>query len=161
MNQNSSLKKHKSGLEEDYKVRRASTLKLGQEAIDTLRKEGVEITLHNVSRKTKELDEQGKGIHFNTIRNHEELYDYYKKHSKSYKKKQKELEKHLPYRETEKHTFHEFEQLQPNRNLKNVYRQYMRLTKDELAKRLIEAEQYIAKGNQEYLKDLFETYEGS
>ena len=116
--------------------------------------------MHNVSKKTKELDEQGKGIHFNTIRNHEELYSYYKENSKSYKKKQKELEKHLPYRENEKHTFHEFEQLKPDRNLKNVYRQYMRLTKAELAKRLIEAEQYIAEGNQEYLKKLFETYEG-
>ena len=36
----------------------------------------------------------------------------------------------------------------------------MRLTKAELATRLIEAEQYIAEGNQEYLKKLFEAYEG-
>ena len=49
-------------------------------------------------------------------------------------------------------TFHEFERLRPDRNLKNVYKQYMRLTKAELATRLIEAEQYIAEGNQEYLK---------
>ncbi|PGF22623.1 hypothetical protein CON27_08240 [Bacillus thuringiensis] len=116
--------------------------------------------MHNVSKKTKELDEQGKGIHFNTIRNHEELYAYYKEKSKSYKKKQKEFEKHLPYRENKKHSFHEFEQLKSDRNLKNVYRQYMRLTKSELAKRLIEAEQYIAEGNLEYLEKLFETYEG-
>lgn len=35
----------------------------------------------------------------------------------------------------------------------------MRLTKDELATRLIEAEQYIAEGNKEYLKNLFESYD--
>jgi 3'-phosphoadenosine 5'-phosphosulfate sulfotransferase (PAPS reductase)/FAD synthetase len=158
MSQNLSLESHKSGLESDYEKRRVNSFELGKKAIDALLAEGKEVTLHNVSKKTKELDEQG--IHFNTIRNHEELYAYYKDKSKSYKKKQKELEKHLPYRENEKHTFQEFEQLNPNRNLKNVYRQYMRLTKAELATRLIEAEQYIAKGNQEYLKKLFEEYEG-
>ncbi|EEM52034.1 hypothetical protein bthur0006_36850 [Bacillus thuringiensis serovar kurstaki str. T03a001] len=41
-----------------------------------------------------------------------------------------------------------------------MYKQYMRLTKTELATRLIEAEQYIAEGNLEYLEKLFETYEG-
>ncbi|HDR7771857.1 TPA: hypothetical protein QCY13_003167 [Bacillus paranthracis] len=160
MSQDSSLKKHKSGLESDYEKRRVNSFELGKKAIDTLLTERKEVTLHNVSKKTKELDEQGKGIHFNTIRNHEELYAYYKEKSKSYKKKQKELEKHLPYRENEKYTFHKFEQLKPDRNLKNVYKQYMRLTKAELATRLIEAEQYISEGNLEYLKKLFETYEG-
>ena len=158
MNQDLSLENHKSGLESDYDKRRVNSFQLGKKAIDALLVEGKEVTLHNVSKKTKELDEQG--IHFNTIRNHEELYAYYKENSKSYKKKQKELEKHLPYRENEKPPFYEFEQLNPNRNLKNVYRQYMRLTKAELATPLIEAEQYIAEGNQEYLKKLFEEYEG-
>jgi hypothetical protein len=160
MIQNLSLENHKSGLESDYEKRRVNSFELGKKAIDALLAEGKEVTLHNASEKTKELDEQGKGIHFNTIRNNEELYAYYKEKSKSYKKKQKELEKHLPYRENEKHSFHEFEQLKPDRNLKNVYRQYMRLSKAELATRLIEIEQYIAEGNQEYLKKLFETYEG-
>ncbi|WP_336745928.1 hypothetical protein [Bacillus cereus] len=160
MSHNSSLKKHKSGLECDYEKRRINSFELGKKAIDALLTEGKEVTLHNVSKKTKELDEQGKGIHFNTIRNHEKLYVYYKENSKSYKKKQKELGKHLPYRENENHTFHEFEQLKSDRNLKNVYKQYMRLTKAELATRLIEVEQYIAEGNLDYLKKLFETYEG-
>ncbi|MED1410215.1 hypothetical protein [Bacillus paramycoides] len=160
MSQDLSIENHKSGLERDYEKRRVNSFELGKKAIDSLLSEGKEVTLHNVSKKTKELDEQGKGIHFNTIRNHEKLYAYYKEKSKSYKKKQKELEKHLPYRENEKHTFHEFEQLKPDRNLKNVYKQYMRLTKAELATRLIEAEQYIAEGNSEYLEKLFETYEG-
>jgi flagellar motility protein MotE (MotC chaperone) len=160
MNQNSSLEKNKTGLENDYEVRRINTLKLGQKAIDALLAEGEEVTLHNVSRKTKELDEQGKGIHFNTISNHEELYEYYKKNSKSYRKKQKELEKHLPYRENKKHSFREFEHLKAERNLKHVYRQYMRLTKAELVNRLIEAEQHIAEENQKYLKNLFEIYDG-
>ncbi|MCC3689460.1 hypothetical protein LLR47_30530 [Bacillus cereus] len=160
MNQNLSLKKTKSGLEKEYEIRRTHTLELGRKAIDALLAEGEEVTLHKVSRKTKELDEHSKGIHFNTIRNHEKLYEYYKEKSKSYKKKQKELEKHLPYRENEKYSFHEFEQLKPDRNLKYVYRQYMRLTRAELAIRLIEAERYIAEGNLEYLKKTFETYEG-
>ena len=53
MNQNSSLKKIKSGLEEDYKARKAKTLKLGQEAIDALIAEGKEVTLHNVLKRQK------------------------------------------------------------------------------------------------------------
>ena len=160
MNQSLSLENHKSGLEGEYEKRRANSFELGTKAINALLAEGKEVTLHNISKKTKELDEQGKGIHPNTIRNHEELYSYYKENSKSYKKKQKELEKHLPYRENEKYSFRDFEKLKPDRNLKNVYRQYMRLTKAELATRLIEAEQYIAEGNLEYLKKLFEEYEG-
>ena len=160
MNPNSSLENIKNGLEADYEARRTNTLRLGQTAIDALLVEGKEVTLHNVSKKTKELDDQGKGIHFNTIRNHEELYEYYKKNSKSYKKKQKELKKHIPYRGNQKFSFREFEHLKSNRDLKHVYRQYMRLTKGELVTRLLEAEQYIAEGNQEYMKDLFETYEG-
>lgn len=83
-----------------------------------------------------------------------------KKRVRVIRKNKKEIEKHLPYRQNEKHAFHEFEQLKSDRNLKNVYRQYMRLTKSELATRLIETEQYITKGNQAYLKRLFETYEG-
>ncbi|PEU14598.1 hypothetical protein [Bacillus sp. AFS019443] len=160
MSQDLSIENHKSALERDYEKRRVNSFELGKKAIDSLFAESKEVTLHNVSKKTKELDEQGKGIHFNTIRNHEELYAYYKEKSKSYKKKQKELERHLSYRENEKHTFHEFKQLKSDRNLKNVYRQYMRLTKSELATRLIEAEQYIAEGNLDYLEKLFETYEG-
>src|SRR4051794_12755741 len=101
MNQDLSLENHKNGLEGEYEKRRVNSFELGKKAIDALLAEGKEVTLHNVSKKTKELDEQG--IHFNTIRNHEELYSYYKEKSKSYKKKQKELEKHLPYRENEKH----------------------------------------------------------
>ncbi|MGG0537964.1 MULTISPECIES: hypothetical protein [Priestia] len=158
MNQDLSLKNHNSGLEIEYEKRRINSFELGKQAIDALLTEGKDVTLHNVSKKTKELDEQG--IHFNTIRNHEKLYAYYKEKSKSYKKKQKEFEKHRPYRDNKKHTFREFRQLNPDRDLKNVYKQYMRLTKAELATRLIEAEQYIAKGNEEYLKKLFETYEG-
>ncbi|HFR4151731.1 TPA: hypothetical protein ACHVJ6_005737 [Bacillus cereus] len=160
MSQDSSLKNHKSGLESDYEKRRVNSFKLGKKAIDALLTESKEVTLHNVSNKTKELDVQGKGIHFNTIRNHKELYAYYKEKSKSYKKKQRELKKHFSYQENQKHTFHKFEQLKPDRNLKNVSKQYMRLTKAELATRLIEAEQYIAEGNLEYLEKLFETYEG-
>ncbi|MFF2878510.1 hypothetical protein ACFVR2_19540 [Gottfriedia sp. NPDC057991] len=155
MSQELSLEPHKSGLEREYEKRKINTLELGKKAIDSIIAEGKEVTLHNISKKTKELDEHG--IHFNTIRNHEELYAYYKEMSMSYKKKQKELEKHIPFREKENLTFHE---LNPDRNLRYVYRQYMRLTKAELATRLIEAEQYIAKENQEYLKHLFETYDG-
>ncbi|HDR6319055.1 TPA: hypothetical protein QCU53_005991 [Bacillus thuringiensis] len=130
MSQELSLENRKGGLESDYEKRRVNSFELG------------------------------KGIHFNTIRNHEKLYAYYKEKSKSYKKRQKEIGKHLPYWENKKHAFHEFGQLKPDRNLKHVYKQYMSLTKAELATRLIEAEQYIAEGNLDYLKKLFKTYEG-
>lgn len=67
MSQDLSIENHKSGLERDYEKRRVNSFELGKKAIDTLLAEGKEVTLHNVSKKTKELDEQGKGIHFNTI----------------------------------------------------------------------------------------------
>ena len=78
MSQDLSIENHKSGLERDYEKRRVNSFELGKNAIDSLLAVGKEVTLHNISKKTKELDEQGKGIHFNTIRNHEDLYAYYK-----------------------------------------------------------------------------------
>jgi hypothetical protein len=71
--------------------------------IPSLRKEK-RLHLHKVAGKTKELDKQGKGNHFNTIRSHEELCEYYKDKIKNYKKKQKDIERHFFYCENEKYS---------------------------------------------------------
>jgi hypothetical protein len=115
--------------------------------------------LHNISNKNKELD--AKGIHFNSIKNNKELYKLYKEKSDTYKKKKEEANKKQKRSlEYEEPISDEFEHLKSDRNLKYTARKYMRLTKVELVKRLIQAGYYIAKGNEEELRNIFETFEG-
>ncbi len=111
-------------------------------------------------KRQKNLMNKAKGFILTPLEIMKNSMHIIKKKVRVIRKSKKELEKHLPYRKNKKYSFHEFGQLKLDRSLKNVYRQYMRLTKNELATRLIEAEQYIAEGKQEYLKKLFETYEG-
>ena len=45
-----------------------------------------------------------------------------------------------------------------NRNLDNLRRKYMKLTKEELVKRLILAEEYIAENNTKWVSNYFESF---
>lgn len=48
--------------------------------------------------------------------------------------------------------------LKPNRNLDNLHRKYMKLSKQELAQRLIFAEQYISENENKWVKTQFESF---
>lgn len=48
--------------------------------------------------------------------------------------------------------------LKPNRNLDNLHRKYMKLSKQELAQRLILAEQYISENENKWVKAHFESF---
>ncbi|MGE6599642.1 hypothetical protein [Bacillus proteolyticus] len=54
--------------------------------------------------------------------------------------------------------FIEFHKIKPNRNLNNLQKKYMKLSKKELAQRLILAEEYIAENNTKWVSSYFESF---
>ncbi|MCY7908312.1 hypothetical protein MOB65_05230 [Bacillus inaquosorum] len=131
-------------------------LKLGKQAIDELVLEEKPVTLRNVSMKSKEIDLGGKGIHFRTVQTNEELNNYYKEYSDSYKKRK-------ILRDTKKPPIKvneiDYLGIKPDRDIKAVEKRYMSKNKRDLVKRLIQAEQYIARNEERWFGDHFKNYE--
>ncbi|MEB8650029.1 hypothetical protein ACWKTX_19055 [Bacillus thuringiensis] len=153
MNQKSPLKNNRTWLKELHESRSQRSLSLGKEAIDLLVKQKLPVTLKTVSEKSKEVDPEGKGLHKNTIRTNEHLYEYYKQHSLTYKQKDN-TKGFKPNFKTDI----DFRRIKPNRNAENKQRQYMKLSKKELVQRLFLAEQYIADNNIKWVTKHFETF---
>ncbi|OFD47715.1 hypothetical protein [Bacillus mycoides] len=156
MNQTFPSKDNRTWLKEIHESRSQRSLLLGKETIDLLVKQNLPVTLKTVSEKSKEIDPEGKGIHRNTIGTNQELNAYYKQHSKTYKQKinsNKSTRKHviefLPV---------DYRRINTERNIENVRKKYMELSKKELVHRLILAEQYIIKSNRTWIENQFEQF---
>jgi len=115
---------------EGWRVIESDLLKLNN---DRLIKKGITVTFANVAQWSKEVDTEGKGIQENAIRLNEELYECYKQHSKTFK--QKENSKGIKPNNLNLDV--NFRTLKPDRNLDNLHRKYMKLSKQELVQRLI------------------------
>lgn len=149
-------KNNRTWLKEVHESRSQRSLLLGKKAIDLLVKQNLSVTLKNISEKSKEIAPEGKGIHPNTIRTNEQLYKYYKQHSKTYK--QKENRKNIKQNRSVTIKDIDFRKVNPNRNEDNVRRKYMKLSKRELVQRIIQAEQYIAENNINWIRNHFERF---
>lgn len=143
-------------LKESHQKRRTRSVEIGKQAIELLVKKGESVTYTNVAEVSKDIDPEGIGIHPNTIRTNEQLYDYYKQHSLTYKQKEKNKNK-KPNFNTDM-TDIDFCRIKPNRNLDNIQRKYMKLSKKELVQRLILSEQYIAENNSKWVANHFEMF---
>lgn len=143
-------------LKESHQKRSNRSVQLGKQTIDLLVKKGIPVTYTNVAEHSKEVDTEGKGIHPNTIRTNEQLYEYYKQHSKTYKQKENRQNTVLTRSiTTEEINFHK---INPNRSVENVQRKYMKLSKKELVQRLVLAEQYIAENSANWVANHFEMF---
>ncbi|WP_290416006.1 hypothetical protein [Paenibacillus polymyxa] len=131
------------------------TIKLGMRSIDHLLSESVDVTFSNIARKSKAIDPEGRGIHQNTIRTNTELYEYYKKNSKTYKKAKNTRRKKEV---TEDFSKTDFSHIKLDRDLQTVRIRYKQMTKAQLIDRLISAEQYIANSNNVWLIKQFESF---
>jgi hypothetical protein len=140
-------------LKVSHQKRSNRSVEIGKQAIDLLVKNGEPVTYTNVADISKVIDPEGKGIHPNTIRTNEQLYEYYKQNSLTYKQKENSknvkpiLNNDIDYRK-----------VKPNRNVDNAQRKYMKLSKKELVQRLILAEQYIAENNSKWVANHFEKF---
>ncbi|MEH6945376.1 hypothetical protein [Bacillus sp. JJ722] len=144
----------KPWLKENHQKRRERTIQIGKKTIDLLREKDISVTFANIAQWSKEVDDEGKGIHLNTIRTNEHLYEYYKQNSKTFK--QNENNKKVNPKGTVKDI--DFHNIKPNRNLDNLYRRYMEFSKQELVQRLILAEQYISENENKWVSAHFESF---
>ena len=110
--------KEYSWLHETYEKKQQRTLLLGKEAIDRLKKANKKITYNNIAEETKKIDEEGKGIHPNSIKRNKDLYEYYKEHSETYAKNKVLAERKRPYKNKLKSR--RFEDIKPDRNKTDV-----------------------------------------
>ncbi|OQD34471.1 hypothetical protein [Bacillus toyonensis] len=155
MNQKFSSVNERPWLTENHKRRSDRVMRIGKETIDWLIKKGIPVTYSNVAQGSKEVDSEGKGIHENTIRTNEKLYEYYKQHSKTFK--QKENSKgNKPQNNLDLDV--DFRKLKSDRNLDILHRKYMKLSKQELVQRLIQTEQYIAENENKWVSSQFESF---
>lgn len=137
-----------------HKKNKDRSFQLGKSAIDSLVKEGKSVTLNSIHNKTKELDPSGKGIHPNTIKTNELLFDYYKQHSRTYKKR------HLNKRPSQLNMTQDTDlrRISPNRDLVHLRHKYMKLTKQELIDKLLHAEQFIVENHSKWTASIFEQF---
>lgn len=154
MNHKSNSKNDKPWLSKVHQQKKDRSRDIGIRAIDALVKEETPVTLKNIEVKSKSLDPKGKGLHPNTIKTNEALYEYYKMHSTTYKIKQ---------RKTKTVTSVVFDEsdlrnISPERNLANVRSKYMKLSKNELVERLIRSEQYMANNQKKWVSKHFEQF---
>ncbi|MGN7300577.1 hypothetical protein [Ferdinandcohnia sp. SAFN-114] len=143
-------------LKESHYKRRNRSVEIGKHAIDLLVKKGEPVTYTNVANVSKRIDPEGKGIHSNTIRTNDQLYEYYKEHSLSYK--QKKNSKNITATLNDGMDVIDFRKIKPNRSIENAQRKYMKFSKSELVQRLIHAEQYIAENNSKWVANHFEMF---
>ncbi|MGG0276531.1 hypothetical protein [Bacillus rhizoplanae] len=139
-----------------YKRRNQRSFDLGKKAIDLLVKQGLSVTFSTVSEKTKEIDPEGKGIHWQTVKSNEALYEYYKQHSKTYK--QRSHSRRSAQKDSHVSVDYENAHINADRNRDNALRRLMKLSKMELAQRLFDAEQYIAENRDNAFVEAFEQY---
>lgn len=156
MSQTFNSKSEPVWLKESHQRRSNRSVQIGKQTIDQLIKKGNPITYTTIAQLSKEIDPEGKGIHPNTIRSNEHLYEYYKQHSKTYK--QKRNSKNNTFNHSITNEDFEFHKIKPNRNLDNLQKKYMKLSKKELAQRLILAEEYIAENNTKWVSSYFESF---
>ncbi|KEZ49899.1 hypothetical protein [Metabacillus indicus] len=141
----------------DSHLRRSNrSIELGKQAINQLINKGEPITYTAIAEQSKEIDPEGKGIHPNTIRTNEQLYEYYKQHSKTHK--QKRNRKNPVFNRSINSNDWGFSKIKTGRNPDNLKRKYMKLTKAELVQRLILTEEFIAENNTKWVASYFESF---
>lgn len=151
MNRKSLYPLEKDWLKPIYEERRQRSFELGVKAIDELLENDRKLSYELVSSHSKEIDEERKGIHVNTIKTNKELNEYYKSKKQTYSKK-------MTSTDTSNDALEIFRNIKVDRDLDRLKRRYMKLTKSELADMIIKLEQYIATNNDVWIKDVFEQF---
>lgn len=141
-------------LDKVHQQRKERSVSIGIQTIDFLVEQGIPVTYHNIWEHSKAFDDKEKGIHINTIKRNEELYEYYKKHSRTFKVKNARKKPVKPSKFDES----TLRRISPERELTNVRKKYMQLSKDELINRLIEVEQYVAENQRRWISNQFEQF---
>lgn len=131
-----------------------NSVSIGIQTIDFLVDQDIPVTYLNISEHSKSFDDNGKGIHMNTIKRNEELHAYYQQHSRTYKLKNTHKKSVMPSKFDET----ALRRISSERDVNNAKKKYMQLSKEELVNRLIAVEQYVAENQERWVANHFEQF---
>ncbi|MFE7083546.1 hypothetical protein [Priestia megaterium] len=151
------LKNERPWLTQNHQHSKERSVQLGTKAIEYLVGNQLPVTLKSIAETAKEFDPKGAGIHPNTVRTNEELYELYKQNSLTYKQKKNALKNNQALSKSEESI--DYRRLTKDRELNQVQAKYMKLSKKELVHRLLQAEQYIAGNNKKWVAQHFERFQ--
>jgi hypothetical protein len=126
--------------EKVYAPKRLRTVELVKRAVDCLLKDKRRISLASLAARSKELDPEGLGISETAILNNEEARRYYEQHRawKGKSRKRPTRSKDAP--------------IKIDRNLSRARYCYLKMSKAELAARLLAVEQKYAEQEEQWLQ---------
>lgn len=141
-------------LDKVHQQRKKRSVSIGKQTIDFLVDQDIPVTYRNISEHSKSFDDNGKGIHMNTIKRNEDLHAYYKQHSRTYKVK------HTRKKSVKPSIFDEtvLRRISSERDINNAKKKYMQLSKEELVNRLIAVEQYVVENQKRWVANHFEQF---
>lgn len=141
----------KPWLEKEYKYKKNRAYTIGKMAIDELVNQGKRVSYRNIETTSKVVDPESKGIHANTVKSNEALYVYYLQFARTVKTAKSRAKPTIRNNSSYQH-------LKPNRDLTQVQKRYLKMSRGELVTRLIEAEEYIAQYQAAWQKSIFEQF---
>jgi hypothetical protein len=140
----------KPWLEKEYQKKKNRAYEIGKKAIDELVKQGKRVSYRSIESASKSLDPEGKGIHANTVKSNEALYDYYLQFAHTVKTAKSRSKLTMGSAS--------YQHIKPNRDLAQVQKRYLKMSRSELVAKLIEAEECIAQNQSVWQKSLFEQF---
>jgi hypothetical protein len=132
--------------EQVYSPKRARTVALVKQSIDVLVAEGQRVSIATVMKQAKLLDPKGKGVSHTAILNNPEARAYYEQH-RTWQATSTSRAKGGSKLSTIPQT-----RIEPGRDLNRVRQRYLQMTKQELAERLVQTEQFYAEQQELWLE---------
>ncbi|AZK47510.1 hypothetical protein [Paenibacillus lentus] len=151
---NSRKKTKKPWLDNLYLQRKNRTFELGKKSINELIKQGIRVSYRSIAEISKQIDDEKRGIHANSIKSNPDLYKYYQENAPKKEKIKKSLS--TSFKSELSATKYNF--IKPGRDLNSLRNRYKKFTKNELVEFLINAEEYIAENNNKWVISQFEKY---
>ena len=132
-------------IEKVYAPKRQRTVEVVKRAVDCLLKDKQQVSLSSLAARSKELDPEGRGISESAILNNEEARQYYEQHRawKGKSRKRPTLSKDAPENTAP---------IKIDRNLSRALYRYLKMSKAELAARLLAVEQKYAEQEEQWLQ---------
>jgi hypothetical protein len=132
--------------EKVYDPKRQRTVELVKRTVDCLLKDNQQVSLASLAARSKELDPEGRGVSESAILNNEEARQYYEQHRVWRGKSQKRPARsgNPPPEITAP--------IKVDRNQSRARRRYLKMSKTDLAARLLAVEQKYAEQEEHWLQ---------
>lgn len=143
---NHSGKAHPWLQEQVYLPRRQRSVDLVKRSVDILVREQKKVSVASIVAKSKEIDSDGLGISESAILNNDKAYTYYEQHRtwKGSRNKRSAIAGIVSHNANVR--------IKADRDVAGVRQRYMRMSKQELADRLLAMEQACAEQEERWLR---------